>query len=44
MHQKPDGLDWFTKPEIALKKRVKDHYRSVKETEQRIIMEQIVKL
>ena len=37
MRNKPDGLAWFTKPEIALKQRVKDHYRNEKESEQRKI-------
>jgi hypothetical protein len=41
MRNKPDGLAWFTKPEIALKQRVKDHYRNEKESEQRKIFEHV---
>ena len=41
MRKKPDGLAWFTKPEIALKQRVKDHYRNEKEQEQRALLEHV---
>ena len=41
MRHKPDGLIWFTKPEIALKQRVKDHYRNAKETEQKRFFEHV---
>ena len=41
MRKKPDGLAWFTKPEIALKQRVKDHYRNEKEQEQRELLEHV---
>ena len=39
MRVKPDGLIWFTKPEIALKQRVRDHYRSEKEQERQRFLE-----
>lgn len=38
---KPDGLAWFTKPEIAIKQRVKDHYRNEKEKEHRKVLEHV---
>lgn len=41
MRVKPDGLAWFTKPEIAIKQRVKDHYRNEKEKEHRKLLEQV---
>jgi hypothetical protein len=41
MRKKPDGLAWFTKPEIAIKQRVKDHYRNEKEKEHRKVLEHV---
>ncbi len=44
MRNKPDGLAWFTKPEIAIKQRVREFYRNEKETEKRRLHEHVDKL